>query len=507
MKNYRGMLGLVGRRSLMASVVAFLLLATVVVTIEHTRAAGGGAGSAPGAAAMTTGALLPDGRSSTAQIRWDNLLLAPIPGWTKRGQEWTGQWTLEGPEFKTKRFQISGHWAVGLDEKGLGALADAQYKSDKTYVDFKEEAPRVEGVHPAGYKTLTTFTSVKAEGYGKDARLYSLHVYLEAGGLGSHLEYAAAYRENFDKHRPTFEAFLKDIRLLSAQTLAPAFDDQPALEQFTVNQCCDFVEWLIDVPLTDTQRQAVRDHLVAVWNRKDKGEANDLWAVFTARNELDKLKKEQKEFGRQTARAEVIRQWRAEAGKGDAMARMMVDVYDRAHKPLAEGKAGEPPLTRQQADATLEILHFMASKVAGFDVSPSDAQKAEFATKLAGGYAGLDGGMKKEMEQMPLYWAWFRAAWPELPAEERSKLTEQWSKDERIKPLVAQINDLRAKALASGDTGNTQVDAMRRLYQQQQLTTHISNMMAIQHRTNMMMINNIGSSNYRYEYKYVYRYR
>ena len=39
------------------------------------------------------------------------------------------------------------------------------------------------------------------------------------------------------------------------------------------------------------------------------------------------------------------------------------------------------------------------------------------------------------------------------------------------------------------------------------MTAMISNMMAMQHRTNMMVINNIGSSNTRYEYKYVYRYR
>jgi hypothetical protein len=202
----------------------------------------------------------------------------------------------------------------------------------------------------------------------------------------------------------------------------------------------------------------------------------------------------------------VIKQWRGEAGKGDRMAKLMIDVYDGAHRPIAVGKAGEPPLTRQSSDATLEILHFMASKVAGFDVAPSEPQKAEFATKLAARYAELDADGKKEMEQMPLYWAWFRAAWGDMSGEERAQALDAWSKEERIKPIVAQVNALKEKAIASGDP-SAMGEAMRRLYQQQQTMSAISNMMAMQHRTNMMVINNIGSSNTRYEYKTVYRYR
>ena len=69
------------------------------------------------------------------------------------------------------------------------------------------------------------------------------------------------------------------------------------------------------------------------------------------------------------------------------------------------------------------------------------------------------------------------------------------------------MNDAKAKAVASGNYPNNYLDAMRKLQQEQQTVAMISNMMASQHRMNMTVINNIGSSNYRYEYKYVYRYR
>jgi hypothetical protein len=147
----------------------------------------------------------------------------------------------------------------------------------------------------------------------------------------------------------------------------------------------------------------------------------------------------------------------------------------------------------------------MASKVAGVDVGPSEDQKKEFATQLATHFAAMDLDTKKETEQMPLYWAWFRAAWPDLSDAERANCINQWSKNDRIKPIVAKINELKEKGLA-GDA-MAFGDAARKLYQQQQLTSHISNMMALRHASNMMIINNIGSSNTRYEYKYVYRYR
>lgn len=67
------------------------------------------------------------------------------------------------------------------------------------------------------------------------------------------------------------------------------------------------------------------------------------------------------------------------------------------------------------------------------------------------------------------------------------------------KPAVAKAS------LAGSVTANQQIEAMRKLYQQQQNVAAISNMMRMQHMTNMSVINNIGSSNTRYEYKYVRR--
>ena len=45
----------------------------------------------------------------------------------------------------------------------------------------------------------------------------------------------------------------------------------------------------------------------------------------------------------------------------------------------------------------------------------------------------------------------------------------------------------------------------QQLYQQQQQTQMISNMLRMQHQTNMTIIRNMGSTPYKYEYRYVPR--
>lgn len=56
----------------------------------------------------------------------------------------------------------------------------------------------------------------------------------------------------------------------------------------------------------------------------------------------------------------------------------------------------------------------------------------------------------------------------------------------------------------SGYDPDAFLQAQQELYQQQQTTAMISNMMQMQHETSMAIINNIGSSSYEYDYEWVW---
>src|SRR5439155_6675350 len=109
--------------------------------------------------------------------------------------------------------------------------------------------------------------------------------------------------------------------------------------------------------------------------------------VMKLRTQLSEMSKEQKELARQAAQPELIKAARAET---DAVAKMIVQVYDAAHQPIAQG---DPPLTRQGTDALLETLFFMASQVQGGDAAvvaqpkPTQEMKDQWAKNLAANYA------------------------------------------------------------------------------------------------------------------------
>jgi hypothetical protein len=280
-------------------------------------------------------------------------------------------------------------------------------------------------------------------------------------------------------------------------------DGTPALTSETVDTVTDFVEWVLDVPFTRDQRDALRNHLVDSWERNDKTEINGVQEIIKGRLQLDKLTDPQKkELARQMIRTEILKQWRQEATQGDKMARLMVEIFDSANKAIA---AGDPPLTRQSTDATLEILHFMASKVVGAgDVAPGKEQKDQFATSLIGVYERMLPENKRELAEMPMYWAALRAAWPELAKDQQEKLTAAWATSEQVKPIVEEIKQVRAQTATHSDP-LAAAKAMQKLYQQHQTFVTLSNISYQSHMARMNIINNIGASNYRYEYRYRYR--
>jgi hypothetical protein len=107
---------------------------------------------------------------------------------------------------------------------------------------------------------------------------------------------------------------------------------------------------------------------------------------------------------------------------------------------------------------------------------------------------------------MPTYWAALRVAWPELSRDEQSKLTAAWANSEQVKPVVEQIRAARAKAGPNSDS-MAALKAMQELNRQHENYVMLSNISHQMHMSRMQIINNIGSSNYRYEYRTTYRYR
>jgi hypothetical protein len=380
------------------------------------------------------------------------------------------------------------------------------------------EEPAAAGRLPCGADTMTVLVSGEfPQAPGKVAIVRFTEID-GGGGSSQGVALVVSSRELFAKYRPQYLALLEGLSLPSRTRLVEGQDGTPPLTVYDVNAVNDFIEWVLDVPFTDAQRDALRDHFVAAWKANDRGEIEGVGQIITGRAQLDKVTDaNKKELARQAMRAQIVKLLRGEAGRGDAMSRMVIGIYDAAHHPLA---AGDPPLTRQATDATLEILYFMAARVTGAaaDVAPGSEQRDQFAQQLAAAYGTMPRENREELARMPMSWAALRVAWPELSREEQAKLTAAWAGSGQVKPIVEQIRAAQAKAAAAQRQTATAgaapqsdsaaaLKAMQELNRQHETFVALSSISHQMHMSKMQIINNIGSSNYRYEYRPTYRYR
>src|SRR5207237_7987644 len=136
------------------------------------------------------------------------------------------------------------------------------------------------------------------------------------------------------------------------------------------------------------------------------------------------------------------------------------DIYDAAPQPIADG---DPALTRQAADATIEVLFFMACQVeGGGTISPAKAVKDEWAKKLAEAYDAMEPAARQEIADMPVRWAALRLAWPGLPEDKRRELKEQWGRGKEVQEGAAAITRHRQQtAINSGGEAGERADDTR----------------------------------------------
>jgi hypothetical protein len=201
---------------------------------------------------------------------------------------------------------------------------------------------------------------------------------------------------------------------------------QPAgesLTRATQERLVQFIEWTFKAPLTPSQRARLGEIIVAEWRLPKDREGLKEW--LAAADHIDTLPADQRPFVREKLLEEVLPALRAQA-KTDADARWFIALYDAANKPIA---AGNPALTRQMSDATIEMTYFILGKAHGADLQPSAAEKDDWAKALVAGWPRLAAERKREIAGSPLQWAEVRASWDAAKESDRAEVAALWRKD------------------------------------------------------------------------------
>jgi hypothetical protein len=206
------------------------------------------------------------------------------------------------------------------------------------------------------------------------------------------------------------------------RVLAPG---DPPLTEAMASRFGEFVAWLYDFPLTPADRDKFRAVLIADWQKGDRDAIAANLDMLRTADEVAKHGPAKRELFRRRIQPELVADARKKAS-GDADMRWLLSRHEEAHRPLATGRPGDPPLTRAAVNAVSEMVCFMMSQARGRKIEPTAEFKENTAKTLIDGYAKLDTAGRRELAQMPRQWAELRASWDTVSDAERERVRAGW---------------------------------------------------------------------------------
>jgi tetratricopeptide (TPR) repeat protein len=189
-----------------------------------------------------------------------------------------------------------------------------------------------------------------------------------------------------------------------------------------VDRLAGFFEWVLEAPLTAQQRTDLTDQLVQAWRKGDTAQIDGMAQILAVEAQISQHPPAERDLLREQMQPALLAELRKQPN--DEGGRWVLGIYESSHTPIA---AGDPPLTRQVADAYAEVLAFVISQVLGNDLAASMEVKDQFAKSLTVDYANYDAAAQQALAKMPLYWAAIRLAWPALSVEEQESYRKQWT--------------------------------------------------------------------------------
>lgn len=257
-----------------------------------------------------------------------------------------------------------------------------------------------------------------------------------------------------------------------------------------------YFEWVLGLEFTAAERDKLRDLLADEVARKDEAAVGGTFHTAFIYSRLAQLPPEERALLQPFEEERVVGVLR-ETAKTDKTNGWLLEVFDAKRPPLVKGTPGA---TQKDADALGEWMHFQVMEVTGGDKATAEKVKAATLEKVKAGT-----GKPSEIASARTQLAMVKFAWPTMSADDKQSLRDTWAN--YLEPLGVKPKLAKWQTTPAPSKELDYLDAMKKLQQQQQNTAMISNMMKMQHDTNMTIIRNMGSTPYRYEYKYEYRRR
>lgn len=360
--------------------------------------------------------------------------------------------------------------------------------------EYRLEVPGETGTHRRSkgewHRAVYSFANPEQQGKFR----YHTTLTVAAGGRRITFRMQTDSVAAYEAHRLELGAMVDGVRMSTTTRLERG---SPPLTRFMLDECQDFLEWLLHAPFTAAQRQTVETEVRGYWKNKNQKEIDGMAELLSARAELAKLGEAERDLARQVILDEALKGWRAD--KENGAAKMMLEIHAAANEPL---DAGQPPLTRQSLAAFGEFVMFAAGKVAGVDGKFGDELRDLWVKGVVEDAKDLAKEQRELIASMPTVWAALRVAWPDLDEAARQGMVDAWRRQPQIAALGKALAEQEQQRRASAATENL-ADLAHRQAQLNALQSQYRMMQSVmqgQMNTMRIMASNMGGNT-----TYVYR--
>jgi predicted Zn finger-like uncharacterized protein len=183
----------------------------------------------------------------------------------------------------------------------------------------------------------------------------------------------------------------------------PAKDDaikvlvsgKPPLTQDFLDQLIAYGQWMLDLQLTEPQRQQWQQLFVEGWKKADQATKDNFWTYAEYQlkqfKEIAKLTDRQRSDFRAQKQPLFLASLRQAPGPEN---RLLLDIYESAHKPGSERNpilvAGTPPLTQDTANSWRIFMEWI------LDVNLTEPQRQEFQRLFVNDWKKMDQTAKND---------------------------------------------------------------------------------------------------------------
>jgi hypothetical protein len=209
---------------------------------------------------------------------------------------------------------------------------------------------------------------------------------------------------HFVSEHVTLEDGKNDSRIVAEKSEGNSKDvlvvGPPQLTVNMVERVCAFHEWALDLSLPENVKELFKESMIDAWRSSKPEYAQGFELIMKGLQDIKDLEQGARDSLQKKYEQQLVERLKTYT---DPVNVALLQLYESEKAPITPG---DPQLTEEIADASLELINYQCCMVEGWPVSPiTKEHKAVWRQMLGSQWSNLTADWKNYYSGAPLMWA------------------------------------------------------------------------------------------------------